>query len=155
VRGTGKLETLGLGMIFRSVGYQAVRLADVPFDEARSVIPHREGRVLDEGGGMAAGEYVTGWAKRGPSGIIGTNKSDSAETVSSLLADLSTRASYHGSDPARIRALLDDRGVDYTDWADWLRLDDHELHLGREQGRPRVKIPALHSMLALSRVPGA
>jgi ferredoxin--NADP+ reductase len=151
VRGTGNLETLELGMIFRSVGYQALPLSGVPFDEARSIIPHSQGRVLDEHGDLAEREYVTGWAKRGPSGTIGTNKSDSAETVCNLLADLATRASYNGRDPEQILTLLDDRGVDYTNWANWLRLDDHEIELGRGQGRPRVKIPVLHSMLELSR----
>jgi ferredoxin--NADP+ reductase len=151
VRGTGALETLEVRMIFRAVGYKALALPDVPFDEARALIPHREGRVLDESGAPAQGEYVTGWAKRGPSGIIGTNKSDSAETVAHLLADLAARSSCKASDPARIPALLDRRGVDYTQWADWLRLDDHEVGLGRLQGRPRVKIPALRAMLELSR----
>jgi ferredoxin--NADP+ reductase len=151
VRGTGSFETLELGMIFRSVGYQALPLSDVPFDEARSIIPHRQGRLLEENGQLAEREYVTGWAKRGPTGVIGTNKSDSAETVSTLLADLASRASYNGSDPVQIPALLDDRGADYTNWANWLRLDDHEIQLGRRQGRPRVKIPGLRSMLELSR----
>jgi ferredoxin--NADP+ reductase len=151
VRGTGKVETLELGMVVRSVGYQALRLTGVPFDEANSTIPHRQGRVLDEHGQPAAGEYVTGWAKRGPSGTIGTNKSDSAETVANLLADLAARASWKGRDPAEIPTLLDDRGVDYTNWANWLRLDDHEIELGRGQGRPRVKIPVLRSMLELAR----
>ena len=151
VRGTGELEALEVGMIFRSVGYRALRLADVPFDEARSIIPHSQGRLLDENGAVAQGEYVTGWAKRGPTGVIGTNKSDSAETVANLLADLAGRTPYKDSDPARIAALLDDRGVDYTNWANWLRLDDHEIELGRRQGRPRVKIPALRSMLEFSR----
>jgi ferredoxin--NADP+ reductase len=154
VRATGVCETLEVGMIFRSVGYQGLPLAGVPFDEAGSVIRHRDGRVLDETGRVADREYVTGWAKRGPTGVIGTNKSDSAETVANLLADLSTRASYDGSAPERILALLHNRRVDYTNWADWLRLDDHELRLGREQGRPRVKIPVLCSMLELSRGPG-
>jgi ferredoxin--NADP+ reductase len=151
VRGTGSCENLEVGMIFRSVGYQALPLPDVPFDEAGSIIPHSEGRVRDENGRLAQGEYVTGWVKRGPSGVIGTNKSDSAETVCNLLADLANHASYKGSDPERITALLDDRGVDYTTWADWLRLDDHEIELGRRQGRPRVKIPVLRSMLELCR----
>lgn len=151
VRGTGNVETLELGMIFRSIGYQALPLSDVPFDEVRSMISHSGGRVLDENGRLAKGEYVAGWAKRGPSGTIGTNKSDSAETVCSLLADLASRASYKGSDPEQIRILLDARGVDYTDWASWLRLDDHEIQLGRRQGRPRVKVPALRSMLEFSR----
>jgi ferredoxin--NADP+ reductase len=123
----------------------------VPFDEARSIIPHNQGRVLNENGQLAQGEYVTGWAKRGPSGTIGTNKSDSAETACNLLADLATRASYKGSDPEQILALLDNRGVDYTNWANWLRLDAHEIELGRRQGRPRVKIPVLRSMLEFSR----
>jgi ferredoxin/flavodoxin---NADP+ reductase len=151
VRGTGNLETLEVGMIFRSVGYQALPLSDVAFDEARSIIRHDGGRVVDEDGQLAEREYVTGWAKRGPSGTIGTNKSDSAETVCNLLADLATRASYNGSDPEQILTLLDNRGVDYTNWANWLRLDDHEIQLGRRQGRPRVKIPVLRSMLEFSR----
>jgi ferredoxin--NADP+ reductase len=151
VHGTGNFDTLPVGMIFRSVGYQALPLADVPFDEAGSTIPHSQGRVLDENGRTAEGEYVTGWAKRGPSGVIGTNKSDSAETVANLLADLASRTSYRDSDPGRILALLDGRGVDHTSWANWLRLDEHEIELGRRQGRPRVKIPSLRSMLEFSR----
>jgi ferredoxin--NADP+ reductase len=151
VCGTGNLETLEVGMLFRSVGYEALPLSDVPFDAVRSIIPHNRGRVLDENGQLADREYVTGWAKRGPSGTIGTNKSDSAETVCSLLADLATRGTYNGSEPKQILALLDNRGVDYTNWANWLRLDDHEIQLGRRQGRPRVKIPVLRSMLELSR----
>ena len=151
VRGTADMETLHIGMIFRSVGYQALPVTDVPFDRARSVIPHNEGRVLAGDGRLAEGEYVTGWAKRGPSGTIGTNKSDSAETVCSVLADLATRASRKGSNGREILTLLDERGVDHTEWADWLRLDGHELELGRVQGRPRVKIPALDSMLELCR----
>jgi ferredoxin--NADP+ reductase len=151
VRPSGRFETLEAGMVFRSVGYQALPLPDVPFDAARSLIPHAEGRVLDEHGRPVQGEYVTGWAKRGPTGVIGTNKSDSAETVASLVADLAARTSRRGGDPRRILALLDHRGVDHTDWASWLRLDEHELALGRAQNRPRVKIPALGSMLELCR----
>lgn len=155
VRGTGNLETLKVGMIFRSVGYEALPLSDVPFDDARSIIPHDRGRVLDESGQLTDREYVTGWAKRGPSGTVGTNKSDSAETVHSLLANLATRGSYTGSDPEQILTVLDSRGVDYTNWANWLRLDDHEIQLGRSQGRPRVKIPDLRSMLEHSRLSNA
>lgn len=147
VRGTGAFETLRVDMIFRSVGYQALRLADVPFDEARSIIPHDRGRVLDENGQLTDKEYVTGWAKRGPSGTVGTNRSDSAETVYGLLADLAVRGSRNGSDPEQILTVLDSRRVDYTNWANWLRLDDHETQIGRRQGRPRVKIPDLDSML--------
>jgi ferredoxin--NADP+ reductase len=155
VRGTGNLETLEVGMIFRSVGYEALPLSDVPFDASRSTIPHEGGRVLDPRRQLMQREYVTGWAKRGPSGTIGTNKSDSAETVCNLLEDLAVRTSYKGCDPEQILTLLDGRGVDYTNWENWLRLDDHEIELGRRQGRPRVKIPALRSMLEFSRGSGA
>jgi ferredoxin--NADP+ reductase len=151
VRGCGELETLEVGMIFRSLGYQPLALPDVPFDEARSIIAHREGRVIDRSGRFAEGEYVTGWAKRGPTGIIGTNKSDSAETVGHLLADLASRPSFKGGDGEAVLTLLEGRRVDYTNWASWLRLDDHEIELGRRQGRPRVKLSALGSMMEVCR----
>jgi ferredoxin--NADP+ reductase len=150
VRGTGKFETLKVDMVLRSVGYRALRLPDVPFDEARSVIPHERGRVFEEQGQATAKEYVTGWAKRGPTGTVGTNRSDSVETVCCLLEDLAGRHAHNGSEPATILAVLNERCVEYTDWAHWLRIDDHETRLGRDQGRPRVKIPDLRSMLALS-----
>ncbi len=155
VRATGLFEVLDAGMILRSVGYRGLPLPDVPFDEARSIIPHEAGRVLNEGGPWAQREYVTGWAKRGPLGTIGTTKSDSAETVANLLADLATRTSDHARDPREVLTLLDDRGVGHTDWADWLRLDEHEIELGRRQGRPRVKVPVLRSMLEFCRRRGA
>lgn len=150
-RGTGNFETLKVDMIFRAVGYRSLRLPDVPFDEARSIIPNDQGRVLGENGQLTDKEYVTGWAKRGPSGTIGTNRSDSAETVCALLADLAARKVCNGSGPEQILILLGDRGINYTNWADWLRLDDYETRLGHKQGRPRVKIPDLHSMLEFSR----
>lgn len=153
VRGTGHFETIKVGMIFRAVGYKALPLPDVPFDEVRSIIPHNQGRVLDVSGQFTGREYVTGWSKRGPSGTVGTNKSDAAETVCGLLADLAARGPCSGGDPERIMALLDHRGVDCTNWLNWLRLDEHEIQLGSEQGRPRVKIPDLRSMLAISRDP--
>jgi ferredoxin--NADP+ reductase len=150
LRGTGNFETLKVDMIFRAVGYRSLRLPDVPFDEVKSIIPNNQGRVLNENGQVADKEYVTGWAKRGPSGTIGTNRSDSAETVCALLADIAAREVHNGSDPEQILIFLDSRRVNYTNWANWLRLDDYETQLGRKQGRPRVKIPDLRSMLELS-----
>ncbi len=87
-QGTGELETLEAQMVLRSVGYQSVPLDGVPFDERAAVVPNAAGRVLGPDGTPLPGEYVAGWLKRGPTGVIGTNKSDAAETVRSLLADL-------------------------------------------------------------------
>jgi ferredoxin--NADP+ reductase len=109
LRGTGNFETLKVDMIFRAVGYRSLRLPDVPFDEAKSIIPNNQGRVLNENGQLTDKEYVTGWAKRGPSGTIGTNRSDSAETVCTLLADIAARKVCNSSDPERILIFLDSR----------------------------------------------
>ena len=89
--GTGEFETIPAQMVFRSVGYQSVPLAGVPFDENTATVPHAEGRVLGPDGAPLPGEYVAGWLKRGPTGVVGTNKSDAAGTVRSLLADLAAR----------------------------------------------------------------
>jgi ferredoxin--NADP+ reductase len=86
--GTGAFETLDAQMVLRSVGYQSVPLPGVPFDTRASVVPNAQGRVLGEDGKPLPGEYVAGWLKRGPTGVIGTNKSDAAETVRCLLEDL-------------------------------------------------------------------
>ena len=86
--GTGEFETLDAQMVLRSVGYQSVPLPGVPFDTRASVVPNAQGRVLGEDGAPLPGEYVAGWLKRGPTGVIGTNKSDAAETVRCLLEDL-------------------------------------------------------------------
>jgi ferredoxin--NADP+ reductase len=151
VRGNGNFETLKVDMIFRAVGYRSLQLPDVPFDEAKSIIPNQQGRVLNENGLVTDKEYVTGWAKRGPSGTIGTNRSDSAETVGALLADIAARKVIRGDGSKEVLVFLDNHGVDYTNWMNWLRLDDYEMQLGREQDRPRVKIPDLRSMLELAR----
>lgn len=151
LRETGNFETLKVDMVFRAVGYRPLRLPDVPFDEAKSVIPNSQGRVLNENGQLTEKEYVTGWAKRGPSGTIGTNRSDSSETVCTLLTDIAGREVCNGSGPEQILTFLDNRRVNYTNWMNWLRLDDYETQLGSKQGRPRVKIPDLRSMLEFSR----
>lgn len=151
LRGTGNFETLKVDMIFRAVGYRPLRLPDVPFDEAKSIIPNDRGCVLNENGQLTKKEYVTGWAKRGPSGTVGTNRSDSAETVCNLLADIAARKVCNRSDPEQILNFLGNRHVNYTNWMNWQRLDDYETQLGCKQGRPRVKIPDLRSMLELSR----
>jgi ferredoxin--NADP+ reductase len=158
--GTGELETLPVQMVLRSVGYQSVPLDGVPFDDRTSTVPNEAGRVLGPDGQPLPGEYVAGWLKRGPTGVIGTNKSDAAETVRSLLADL---AGGPGPDdvqlpragllrmPAaeetvaevesKLRQLLADRNLKHVSYADWLRIETAEKELAAALGRgARVKL---------------
>jgi ferredoxin/flavodoxin---NADP+ reductase len=162
--GTGEYETLAAQMVLRSVGYQSVPLAGVPFDERSSTVPNAEGRVLGPDGAPLPGEYVAGWLKRGPTGVIGTNKSDAAQTVRSLLADLAggpgpgdvplpragllpyPEAAPGSGGPAAGSAfgdLLAARGIRPVSYADWLRIEQAEAALGESLGRGgRVKLPS-------------
>ncbi|MDX2005444.1 MAG: FAD-dependent oxidoreductase [Meiothermus sp.] len=143
--GTGEFETLEVGMVLRSVGYKGLALADVPFDGRRGVIPNVGGRVT-ENGQPVAGEYTAGWIKRGPSGVIGTNKADAADTVKLLLEDAPSLRLAPQS-PEHIGRLLEARGVRFISFADWLKLDAHETAQGQAQGRPRVKVTSVAGML--------
>jgi ferredoxin--NADP+ reductase len=137
VVGTGEFETLPVRLVLRSVGYQSVPLAGVPFDPRAYVVPNDGGRVLGEDGRPLPGEYVAGWIKRGPTGVIGTNKADAAETVRALLADLAGRAAERPS----IEALLESRGVRVVTYDDWLGIDAGEIALARSLDRgERVKL---------------
>jgi ferredoxin--NADP+ reductase len=158
--GTGEHETIPAQMVFRSVGYQSVPLAGVPFDENTATVPHAEGRVLGPDGAPLPGEYVAGWLKRGPTGVVGTNKSDAAGTVRSLLADLSARAAGQGSDagsgagPSRrpFTEVLAERGVQPVSYVDWLRVEAAEAELAGALGRgERVKIGDREAIEALCR----
>jgi ferredoxin/flavodoxin---NADP+ reductase len=157
LQGTGQLETLPVQMVLRSVGYQSVPLLGVPFDERKSVVPNEAGRVIGPDGQPLPGEYVAGWLKRGPTGVIGTNKSDAAETVRALLADLAggpgpdevqvPRAGLlrmpAGSPPGEspLRAVLAERGVRHVSYDDWLGIETAEKDLGASLGRgARVKL---------------
>ena len=163
--GTGEFERLDVQMVLRSVGYQSVPLPGVPFDERSYIVPNDEGRVLGPDGRPLPGEYVAGWLKRGPTGVIGTNKSDAAQTVRSLLADLAggpgpddvqlprpgllplpgippgegdpDAAATDVSQPwsARFAALLAERGVRPVGYDDWLRIEAAEKDLAASLGR--------------------
>ncbi len=146
---TGETETLPAGLVFRSVGYKGTGVPGLPLDAKRGVIPNDAGRILDAPGQPAPGEYVSGWIKRGPSGVIGTNKPDSVETVESLLAD---RAAGKLPSPAAgrdvIDALLKSRKIRVVSWDDWKKLDEIEKARGAALGRPRLKFTDLGSMIA-------
>ena len=146
---TGETETLPAGLVFRSVGYKGTGVPGLPLDAKRGVIPNEAGRILDAPGQPAPGEYVAGWIKRGPSGVIGTNKPDSVETVESLLAD---RAAGKLPSPAAgrdaIETLLKSRKIRVVSWDDWKKLDEIEKARGAALGRPRLKFCDLGSMIA-------
>jgi ferredoxin/flavodoxin---NADP+ reductase len=174
--GTGERETLAVQMVLRSVGYQSVPLPGVPFDERSSTVPNAEGRVLGPDGAPLPGEYVAGWLKRGPTGVIGTNKSDAAQTVRSLLADLAggpgpdevplpragllpypepVGAEEDGTGSAsRFARELARRGIRPVSYADWLGIETAEKELAASLGRgARVKLPSreeLHKACGLS-----
>lgn len=142
---TGERETIPAELVLRSVGYRGVPLGGAPFDERRGVIPNEDGRVLDGSGRAVPGMYVAGWIKRGPSGVIGTNKADAMKTVDALLADpLPDPADT--SDEA-IPALLRAKGARWVDFDGWLRLDAAETEAGAPAGRPRVKVVSIDEML--------
>jgi len=169
--GTGEHETLDAQMVFRSVGYQSVPLAGVPFDPATSTVPNADGRVLDADGRPLPGEYVAGWLKRGPTGVIGTNKSDAAQTVRSLLADLAggpgpddiplPRAGLlrmpasqliKGTEGQEVRSrfsrLLAERGIRPVSYDEWLKIEAAERELAAALGRgARVKLPSRDRLL--------
>lgn len=148
---TGEVEEVEVGLVFRSVGYRGVALPDVPFDEKRGVVPNDKGRVIDPASGLpVAGLYVTGWIKRGPSGVIGTNKPDAAETVTSLVTDLEHGSHLQPSepDPRAVETLVMARQPLAVTYADWRRLDALECTNGQACGRPRLKFSSVEEMLA-------
>ncbi|MGE5265387.1 MAG: FAD-dependent oxidoreductase [Acidobacteriota bacterium] len=150
-KATDQFEELPVGLVFRSVGYRGVALPGVPFQDRWGVILNDKGRVMDpETKQPIRGEYVTGWIKRGPSGVIGTNKPDSVETVNMLLEDLGKGTLLDPSqpDPASVQALVKERQPEYCSFEDWLKLDRMEVARGQPQGRPRVKFTSVKEMLA-------
>jgi ferredoxin--NADP+ reductase len=142
---TGERETIPCGLVLRSVGYRGVPVEGVPFDADRGVIANRGGRVLDPDGDPLPGLYCAGWIKRGPTGVIGTNKKDAAETVEALLADAD--AGLLRRDPGEVTELLEQRGVAVVDYAGWEAIDERERALGAERGRPRLKLCGWQELL--------
>jgi ferredoxin--NADP+ reductase len=149
-RSTGEYEELKAGLVFRSIGYQGVPLPGVPFHEKLGVIHNEKGRVTDPGTGEPMpGLYAAGWIKRGPTGVIGTNKQDSGETVECIVEDVN---SGRVNDPAvpdgeSAEKMISDAQPDFVTYRDWLRLDELELERGKARGRPRVKYTSVEEML--------
>jgi ferredoxin--NADP+ reductase len=151
VEGTGEFRTVEMQALYRAVGYFGSPLDGIPFDEKRGVIPNHEGQVLDDSDQIVPGVYATGWIKRGPVGLIGHTKSDAMETVSHIVNDQANWWSPASPDPESIVALLDERGVAYTDLEGWHRLDEYEIALGESEGRARIKVVPRDEMVSISR----
>jgi ferredoxin/flavodoxin---NADP+ reductase len=152
---TGEHETISAGLLFRAIGYRGIPLPDVPFDARRGVIPNDGGRVLAApGGAPLPAEYAVGWIKRGPSGVIGTNKKDAQETVDAIFADVSPDGeglNVPGTpDGAAIERLLRERQPELVTYDGWASIDRHERSLGEATGRPRVKLTRIEEMLRVA-----
>jgi ferredoxin--NADP+ reductase len=145
---TDEHETIPCGLVFRSVGYRGVAIPDVPFDQGRGTIRNDRGRVLDQAGEHVPGLYCTGWIKRGPSGVIGTNKKDATETVSLLLEDAAAgRLPRRGRPAEAVDTLLADREITPVLYQGWTAIDEVERSRGSDQHRPRVKLCSWDELL--------
>jgi len=147
---TDQFEELPVGLVFRSVGYRGVPLPGVPFNDKWGVILNEKGRVINPNTQQpVVGEYTAGWIKRGPSGVIGTNKPDAAETASFMLEDLAGSSILKPKQPeiAAAEHLIRERQPDCFSYDDWLRLDELEVTKGQTAGRPRVKFTSVDDML--------
>jgi ferredoxin--NADP+ reductase len=149
---TGQEEVIECGLVLRSIGYRGVPLAGIPFDAGRGLIRNEDGRVTGEDG-VCVGEYVVGWIKRGPSGVIGTNKKDAADTVALILQDAQagTLNRNLAADPDAIADWVTERAPDHVTWEGWEAIDAHEAALGQPAGRPRVKLVRLDELIEASR----
>lgn len=147
-RGTGEKETIPCGLFFRSVGYRGLPLEGVPFDEQAGVIPNTEGRVTGQGE-VVPGLYAAGWIKRGPSGVIGTNKPDSEETVRHILEDARDLTPCAQPDTEALIGLLRMKKIKAVRFSDWQKIDAEEIRRGVAIGKPREKIVSVVEMLSL------
>jgi ferredoxin--NADP+ reductase len=146
---TGEEEVIECGLVVRSIGYRGQPLPGVPFDDARGVIANDGGRVTNEDGRVLPGEYAVGWIKRGPSGVIGTNKKDSADTTAKIIEDAHAGRLNQPpgeTDPEAVAAWLATTVPGLVTWEGWEAIDAHETRLGAAHGRPRVKVVSVAEM---------
>ncbi len=149
-RATGEIEALEVGMVLPAIGYAAERIPGIPYDEKARIIANEDGRVVDPASrAVIANEYVVGWARSGPQGLIGEHKRASAHVVSHMVADGAGLATRTLPDRDAIVSLLRERGVQVVSFNDWKQLDDAEVARGARRGAPRDKIVDVEAMLAV------
>lgn len=144
--GTGVTEEISCGIFFRSVGYRGVKIPGVPFDEKKGIFPNMGGRITNLGK-VIPGLYAAGWIKRGPSGVIGTNKADSEETVKNLLADTPSLPECPQPDTREVLNFLKNKNIKVVSFADWKKIDAAEIARGKALGKPREKFVKVEEML--------
>ena len=157
IKGTSEFIDYPMQAIYRAIGYFGSELPEIGFDPKKGVITNVEGRVVDEDGNAVPGLYATGWIKRGPVGLIGSTKSDALETITHLLSDRENLYTAPEPDAETFSDYLDSKGIRYTTWEGWHRLDDHEKSLGAAaldaagEPRARVKVVDRDEMVRISR----
>lgn len=157
VRGTGEMTVFPVQAIYRAVGYFGSAVPEIQFDEERGIIKNDEGRVMDSDGTPAQGLYTSGWIKRGPVGLIGHTKGDALETIGHIIEDVDHLYTAANPDEDAILELLDQRGIEYSDWHGWQKLDNHEVSLGDEETqagpveRERVKVVDREEQIRIAR----
>ncbi len=152
-RATEEFEEWPAGLVFRSVGYRGLPLKDLPFNESWGVVNNLEGRITRDDGSIVIGCYVGGWIKRGPSGVIGTNKPDAVETVSCMIQDIANEKHFHPDNTEDVALInfLKSAQPDYVTFDDWQQIDNAERIAGEKSGRPRVKLTSVPEMLAAAK----
>jgi ferredoxin--NADP+ reductase len=149
-RGTGEKIELETGLVFRSIGYRGLPIEGVPFDERGGIFPNIDGRIIDENQKPVIQMYTAGWIKRGPTGIIGTNRADSVATVNKLLEDIALLDSGNDKSGAEgIYSLLNDRNVRYINYQQWKKIDQAEIERGKDKNKPREKFTTVDEMLTV------
>ena len=143
--GTGVMVNLPCGLLFRSIGYRGVPIPGIPFNEKRAIFPNTQGRIND-----TSGLYTAGWIKRGPSGIIGTNRSCAVETVATLLSDLAALDETSKPGAQGLNNLLATRNIRVVDYDGWKKIDAEEVARGQAKGKPREKITSVADMLKIA-----
>ncbi|MDP2654252.1 MAG: NADP oxidoreductase [Candidatus Omnitrophota bacterium] len=144
--GTGVFEEMACGLVLYSIGYRGVPIPGIPFDTKKGTFSNIEGRVM-EGGHAIPGLYCAGWIKRGPTGVIGTNKPDSVMTVQKILADLPQLKPCETPDSGAVKKLLKEREIRVVSFPDWKKIDAAEIEFGKTAGKPREKFVTVEDML--------
>jgi ferredoxin--NADP+ reductase len=145
-RPTGETFDIDCTLLLRSIGYRGVPFKGLPFDDRTGTIPNKKGQVIKMDGSIIENVFVTGWIKRGPSGVIGTNRSDSIETIATCLTQIENASI---EDPKDIELILTERNIQYLSYADWKIIDQYEISEGEKSGKPREKLTSIDQIFSI------